>query len=82
MCVDMDRRMVEFAAMQVSATDAKGQLTEPVSHADAGDEVALDRQGRMALLKAALATGAAKAKAGPIAARSQDFLYGDDGLSV
>jgi len=32
------------------------------------------------LLEAVRASGAAKAAAGPDAARSQDFLYGDDGL--
>lgn len=40
-----------------------------------------DRRQRRALLEAARAAGAAKARAGPSAARSQDFLYGDDGLS-
>ena len=35
---------------------------------------------RRALLDAVRASGAAKASAGPNAARSQDFLYGDDGL--
>ena len=40
----------------------------------------LDRKSRRALLEAARAAGSAKAKAGPDAARSQDFLYGDDGL--
>jgi len=38
------------------------------------------RKSRRALLEAARAAGAAKAKAGPSAARSQDFLYEDDGL--
>jgi prevent-host-death family protein len=37
-------------------------------------------KSRRALLEAARAAGAAKAKAGPSAARSQDFLYEDDGL--
>jgi hypothetical protein len=32
------------------------------------------------LLEAMRASGAARAKFGPSAARSQDFLYGDDGL--
>ena len=40
----------------------------------------LERKSRRALLEAARKAGAAKAKAGPSAARSQDFLYGDDGL--
>jgi prevent-host-death family protein len=83
--------------MRISVTDAKGQLTELVRRAEAGDEVVLTRHGhaavrlvpvrpardgtsRRALLEAARRSGAAKAKAGPAAARSQDFLYGDDGL--
>jgi prevent-host-death family protein len=83
--------------MRVSVTEAKGQLTELVRRAEAGDEViltrhghpavrlvpvkaALDRKSRRALLEAVRAAGAAKAKAGPSAARSQDFLYGNDGL--
>jgi prevent-host-death family protein len=85
------------AGMRVSVTEAKGQLTELVRRAEAGDEVILTRHGhaavrlvpvnavpdeksRRALLDAVRASGAAKAKAGPNAARSQDFLYGDDGL--
>ena len=39
-----------------------------------------DPAQRRALLEAARKTGAAKAKKGPSAARSQDFLYGKDGL--
>jgi prevent-host-death family protein len=83
--------------MRVSVTEAKGQLTELVRRAEAGDEVvltrhghaavrlvpikaALDRKSRTALLEAARTSGASKANSGPIAARSQDFLYGDDGL--
>jgi prevent-host-death family protein len=38
------------------------------------------RESRRALLEAVRTAGAAKANAGPSAARSQDFLYGDDGL--
>ena len=83
--------------MRVSVTDAKGQLTELVRRAEAGDEIILtrhghaavrlvpvraatDRKSRRALLDAVRASGAAQASAGPSAARSQDFLYGDDGL--
>jgi len=79
--------------MQISVTEAKGQLTELVRRAEAGDEVILTRHGqtavrlvpvkaaqdatsRRALLEAVRAAGAAKATAGPSAARSQDFLYG------
>jgi prevent-host-death family protein len=39
-----------------------------------------DRKSRRVLLEAAGAAGAAKATAGSSAARSQDFLYEDDGL--
>jgi prevent-host-death family protein len=83
--------------MQISVTDAKGQLTELVRRAEKGDEIVLtrhghaavrlvpirvrlDRKSRRAFLEAVRTAGAAKAKAGPSAARSQDFLYGDDGL--
>jgi prevent-host-death family protein len=83
--------------MRVSVTDAKGQLTELVRRAEAGDEVvltrhghpavrlvpikaALDKRSRRTLLDAARTSGSAKARPGPNAARSQDFLYGDDGL--
>lgn len=83
--------------MRISVTEAKGQLTELVRRAQAGDEVVLtrhgqaavrlvpvravpDAKGRRKLLEAVRDAGAAKAKAGPGAARSQDFLYGDDGL--
>jgi prevent-host-death family protein len=83
--------------MQISVTDAKGQLTELVRRAEAGDEVILTRHGqavvrlvpvkavlqpeaRRMLLESVRVSGAAKATAGPDAARSQDFLYGEDGL--
>lgn len=83
--------------MKVSVTEAKGQLTELVRRAEAGDEVILtrhghpavrlvpvktvtDRRARRALLETLRASAAAKATEGPSAARSQDFLYGDDGL--
>jgi prevent-host-death family protein len=39
-----------------------------------------DRRFRRAFLEAVRAAGMAKAAAGPSAARSQDFLYGNDGL--
>lgn len=83
--------------MQISVTDAKGQLTELVRRAEAGEEIILTRHGqpavrlvptrpvadassRRALLDRVRASAAAKAAPGPDAARSQDFLYGDDGL--
>jgi prevent-host-death family protein len=83
--------------MRVSVSEAKGQLTELVRRAEAGDEVILTRHGnaavrlvpikaapnresRRALLEAVRASAAAKVAAGPDAARSQDFLYDNDGL--
>jgi prevent-host-death family protein len=83
--------------MKVPLSDAKGQLTELVRRAEAGDEVILTRHGhavvrlvpikrlqdkaaRRAILEAARRSAAGAAKAGPDAARSQDFLYGQDGL--
>lgn len=42
--------------------------------------VAPNRESRRALLEAIRASARTKAAAGPDAARSQDFLYGDDGL--
>ena len=83
--------------MRISVTEAKGQLTELVRRAEAGEEVILTRHGheavrlvpvvavlnrkdRRTLLERVRARGSAKATAGPDAARSQDFLYGDDGL--
>ena len=83
--------------MKISVSDAKGQLTELVKRAEAGDEVVLTRRGRevarlapivvardavsrRSLMEKVRASASAKASPGPEAARSQDFLYGDDGL--
>ncbi|HXJ44969.1 MAG TPA: type II toxin-antitoxin system prevent-host-death family antitoxin [Bryobacteraceae bacterium] len=83
--------------MQVSVTEAKGQLTELVRLAEAGDEVILtrhghpavrlvpvrtvpDRKARRELLETIRVSASLRATPGPDAARSQDFLYGDDGL--
>jgi prevent-host-death family protein len=83
--------------MRVSVSEAKGQLTELVRRAEAGEEIILtrhghpavrlapvtsqpDRKARRTLLEAVQRAAAAKAAPGPSAARSQDFLYGDDGL--
>ena len=81
--------------MRISVSEAKSQLSELLRRAEAGDEVILTRHGhpavrlipvkampdrtsRRALLDAVRAAGSARA--GPSAARSQDFLYGSDGL--
>lgn len=82
--------------MQISVTDAKAQLTELVRRAEAGDEVVLTRHGRPAVrlvpvrvrpdaalrraLLEAVRSRAGQTAPGPNAARSQDFLYGEDGL--
>ncbi|MDB5459793.1 MAG: prevent-host-death protein [Caulobacteraceae bacterium] len=83
--------------MRVSVSDAKGQLTELVRLAEAGDEVILTRHGQPAVrltpIKRALApaerrrildevrkAAAGTALPGESAARSQDFLYDEDGL--
>jgi prevent-host-death family protein len=83
--------------MRISVTEAKGQLTELVRRAEAGEEIVLTRHGRDAirfapvkpikllderrrLLDSVQAAAAAKVTAGASAARSQDFLYDDDGL--
>ena len=75
--------------MQVSVSDAKGQLTDLVRRAEAGDEIILtrhgqpavpDRETRRRILEAVRTAGAAKAVRGATAARSQDFLYDGDGL--
>jgi prevent-host-death family protein len=83
--------------MRVAVTSAKGQLTELIRRAEAGEELVLTHHGRAVvrlvpveasiapaarrtLLEAVRASGAAKARSGESAARSQDFLYGADGL--
>ena len=84
--------------MQISVTDAKAQLTELVRRAEAGDDIVLTRHGHPAVrlvpvkkrrdrkalraLLEELRASASKATPGPSAARSQDFLYDDDGLPV
>lgn len=43
-------------------------------------QTAPDRATRRAILERARTAGALRATSGPSAARSQDFLYGEDGL--
>jgi prevent-host-death family protein len=78
--------------MRASVIEAKARLTELIRRAEAGDEVILTRYGkavvrlapnrksRRPLPEAMRASARTKAAARPDAARSQDFLYGDDGL--
>ena len=82
--------------MEVSVTDAKAQLTELVRRAEEGEEVVLTRHGQPAVkltpvarrptaeekraLLQSIMDAAPKDYKGPSAARSQDFLYDDDGL--
>jgi prevent-host-death family protein len=86
------------AAVRISVSEAKGQLTELVRRAEAGDEIILTRHGQPAvrliavkakpldpaarrkILEEVRASGRAKATPGPSAARSQDFLYDENGL--
>ncbi len=85
--------------MKISVSAAKGQLTELVRLAEAGEDVVLTRHGvetvrlvpakpvmdagaRRAFLEALRDAGAAKVLPGPSAARSQDFLYDEDGLPI
>jgi prevent-host-death family protein len=81
--------------MRISVSEAKAQLTDLVRRAESGEEVVLTRHGqdvariagvrkprldpagRRAVLEAARAAGP---DGGPSAARSQDWLYDDDGL--
>jgi prevent-host-death family protein len=86
-----------LGAMHVSVSEAKGQLTELVRRAEAGDEIVLTRHGQPAvrlvpvrsmpepmarhqLLDSLRRKASAKATPGLSAARSQDELYGEDGL--
>jgi prevent-host-death family protein len=88
--------LLEGQRVHVPVSEAKAQLTDLVRRAEEGEEIVLTRHGqpvvRLAAIRApvspeerrrviAIARAAAPtAKAGPSAARSQDFLYGDDGL--
>ena len=83
--------------MRIPVTEAKGQLTELVRRAEAGEEIVLTRHGQPAVRLAPVQVrtnkehrrrvlaeirnaGKGKAKGGPSAARSQDFLYDEYGL--
>jgi prevent-host-death family protein len=82
--------------MKVTVSDAKAQLTELVRRAEAGEEVVLTRHGHPAVTlvpveKKPLTSeerrkiledivASAKPTPGPDAARSQDFLYDENGL--
>ncbi|MGA0545744.1 type II toxin-antitoxin system Phd/YefM family antitoxin [Brevundimonas sp. VNH65] len=82
--------------MDMSVSEAKGQLTELVRRAEDGEEIILTRHGkpvvrlqplqpsrrgqRKALLEAIRRQAPPQIHDTPTAARSQDFLYDDDGL--
>ena len=83
--------------MEIPVSNAKGQLTELVRRAEAGEEIVLTRHGQAtvklvavkakptaaekhALMTRIMEEGSKKALPGPSAARSQDYLYGDDGM--
>jgi prevent-host-death family protein len=83
--------------MRVAVSEAKARLTDLLRRAEAGEDITLTRRGedvarivpvvraptqaaRFAAIDRAVAM--ARATPGPSAARSQDFLYDDDGLPV
>lgn len=82
--------------MRITVSDAKAQLTDLVRRAEEGEEVILTRHGlpvaclhpiqpvvgatARARAVALARSAAGTQRPGPDAARSQDFLYGDDGL--
>ncbi|AWN55911.1 type II toxin-antitoxin system prevent-host-death family antitoxin [Methylobacterium sp. 17Sr1-1] len=82
--------------MRISVAEAEGQLADLVQQAEAGHDVILTQDGRDVarlvpiavqsaadrerILMAARDAGRARVTPGPSAARSQDFLYDDDGL--
>ncbi|MHB8284695.1 MAG: type II toxin-antitoxin system Phd/YefM family antitoxin [Caulobacteraceae bacterium] len=81
--------------MHIAVSEAKGQLLDLVRRAEGGEDIILTRHGqaiarlvglapdatarRSALMEA---RGAASSTPGATAARSQDFLYDDDGLPL
>lgn len=82
--------------MRISVSEAKAQLTELLRRAEAGDEVIITRYGhpivelipakevharrRLEVIREIQAEAAKKMLPGPCAARSQDFLYDENGL--
>lgn len=79
--------------MHISISDAAGQLIDLVRRSEAGEEIILnaavrlvpvnmstDRASRLVLLEEMRLAATAKTTTGPNAARSQDFLYGDEGM--
>jgi prevent-host-death family protein len=45
----LDHSLVHISAMRVPVSEAKGQLTELVRRAEAGEEIVLTRHGRVAV---------------------------------
>jgi prevent-host-death family protein len=82
--------------MHVPVSEAKAHLTDLVRRAEEGEEIVLTRHNqpvvRLMAIRAPISAAerrrviataraaASSANAGPGAARSQDFLYDDDGL--
>ena len=94
--MDYILRVPMEVSMEVPVSEAKGRLTDLVRRAEAGEEIVLTRHGhaavrlipvspkpdkvRRALLEELRSSAARKATDGAPAARSQDFLYDDEGL--
>jgi hypothetical protein len=67
----------------ISVSDAKAQLTDLVRRAEGGTTLKrrpLTPEERMAVIREAQDAAKGKLPPGFDPARSQDFLYGDDGL--
>jgi len=90
--------MAQSLAMQTPISDTRGQSTDLVRRAEAGEGIVLARHehpavrlvpvkrvryrpSRRALLDRVWTSAATKPSVGASAARSQDFLYDEDGLS-
>ena len=67
--------------MQVSVSDAKGQLTELVRRAESGEEVVLTRHGKAAVrLVPVTQVRDGRARRKLLETHSRGFLYDADGL--
>jgi prevent-host-death family protein len=83
----------ERHVIQIAVTEAKGLLLDLVRRAEAGEDIVLTRHGDPIVRLVAVAPtaderhaalaeahGAARGSTGPCAARSQDFLYDEQGI--
>jgi len=78
--MDLGSDQNEGLAVGASPNEAKPQSADPPQRGEAGGDVVAEPRTRRKILDSISSAGAAKATGGATAARSQDFLYGDDGL--